>query len=85
MLEEPAPWIRTVELAPSSVNLEVFYWTKALQAEVLRASDRVGTGIKYALDEAGIDMPVPVRRVLLEGAPGPEPVAGDAGPSASAR
>jgi small-conductance mechanosensitive channel len=73
VLEEPAPWLRTVELAPSSVNLEVFYWTKAQQHEVLRVSDAVATTIKYALDEAGIDMPFPVRRVLMEEAPRPAP------------
>lgn len=67
VLDEPAPWVRTVELAPSSVNLEVFYWTAAQQADVLAVSDRVATGIKYVLDEAGIDMPFPVRRVLIEG------------------
>lgn len=66
VLEEPAPWIRTVELAPSSVNLEVFYWTKAQQHEVLTVGDAVATSIKYALDAAGIDMPYPVRRVLLD-------------------
>jgi small-conductance mechanosensitive channel len=72
VLEEPAPWIRTVELAPSSVNLEVFYWTSAQQHEVLTVGDAVATSIKYALDAAGIDMPYPVRRVLLDGqAPAP--------------
>lgn len=73
VLEEPAPWLRTVELAPSSVNLEVFYWTKAQQHEVLRVSDAVATTIKYALDEAGIDMPFPVRRVLMEEVRRPAP------------
>ncbi|MNS71860.1 Small-conductance mechanosensitive channel [compost metagenome] len=66
VLDEPAPWLRTVELAPSSVNLEVFYWTKAQQHEVLQVGDAVATAIKYALDAAGIDMPFPVRRVLVE-------------------
>lgn len=65
VLDEPAPWVRTVELAPSSVNLEVFYWTRAFQADVLRVGDEVATTIKYALDEAGIDMPYPVQTVLF--------------------
>lgn len=66
VLDEPAPWVRTVELAPSSVNLEVFFWSQAHQHEVLKASDQVATAVKYGLDAAGIDMPFPVRRVLLE-------------------
>ncbi|MFN3432041.1 MAG: mechanosensitive ion channel family protein [Candidatus Sericytochromatia bacterium] len=74
VLDEPAPWLRTVELAPSSVNMEVFYWTQAQQHEVLKVGDAVATTIKYALDAAGIDRPFPVRRVLVEEqAPRPAP------------
>lgn len=65
VLDEPAPWVRTIELSDSSVNLQVYYWTKAEQAEVVKAADAVATAIKHALDQAGIDMPYPVRRVLL--------------------
>jgi small-conductance mechanosensitive channel len=36
----------------------------------LRVSDKVATGIKYALDEAGIDMPYPHRVVLFHDATG---------------
>lgn len=57
--DDPGPWVYVSELAPSSVNFIVYFWTGSEQANVLRVSDRVATGIKLALDKAGIDMPYP--------------------------
>jgi len=65
VLASPAPWVYVNELAPSSVNLMVYFWTGSQQAEVLRVRDRVVTGIKLALDQAGIDMPFPHQVVLF--------------------
>jgi small conductance mechanosensitive channel len=59
VLQEPAPLVFVAELAPSSVNFNVFFWTNSHQASVLRAIDRATTAIKLALDEAGIDIPYP--------------------------
>lgn len=64
---DPGPWIHVVELAPSSVDLQVYFWTGSKQANVLAVSDRVVTGIKNALDAAGIDMPYPHTVMLVEG------------------
>lgn len=64
VLDDPGPWVYVSELAPSSVNFTVFFWTNSQQANVLKVSDRVATGIKLALDRAGIDMPYP-HTVLL--------------------
>lgn len=64
VLGDPGPWVYVSELAASSVNFTVFFWTGSEQANVLRVSDRVATGIKMALDEAAIDMPYP-HTVLL--------------------
>lgn len=66
VLTDPAPWVYVTELAGSSVNLTVFYWTESTQVNVLKISDQVVTGIKLALDRAGIDMPFPHTVVLLE-------------------
>ena len=59
VLHEPAPSVFVAELAPSSVNLNVLFWTNSRQASLLRVSDGAMTGIKLALDEAGIDIPYP--------------------------
>ena len=63
--DDPGPWVYVSELAGSSVNLTVYFWTDDAQKELLRVSDRVATGIKLALDKAGIDMPFPTRVVYL--------------------
>lgn len=70
VLPDPGPWIYVSELAPSSVNFIVYFWVESDQANVLKVSDRVATGIKYALDEAGIDMPYPHTVVLFHDATG---------------
>ncbi|QKZ11313.1 mechanosensitive ion channel family protein [Spirosoma sp. KUDC1026] len=69
VLTEPAPWVYVSELAGSSVNLTVYFWTESHQANVLKISDQVVTQIKLALDKASIDMPYPHTVVLLEQQP----------------
>ncbi|GAB2567292.1 mechanosensitive ion channel family protein [Spirosoma areae] len=66
VLNDPVPWVYVSELAGSSVNLTVYFWVESQQANALKVSDKVATGIKLALDKAGIDMPYPHTVVLLE-------------------
>lgn len=66
VLKEPAPSVFIAELAPSSVNFNIFFWTNSRQANVLIIADRVITAIKLALDEAGIDIPYPHTVVLTQ-------------------
>lgn len=63
--DDPGPWVYVTELAPSSVNFTVYFWTASQQANILAVSDRVATGIKLALDQVGIDMPYPHTVVLF--------------------
>ena len=65
VLDDPGPWVYVTELAASSVNFTVFFWTGSQQANVLAVADRVATRIKEALDKAGIDMPFPHTVVLF--------------------
>lgn len=66
VLPDPGPWVYVSELAPSSVNFMVYFWTGSDQANVLATSDRVATGIKTALQRAGIDMPYPHNVVIMQ-------------------
>lgn len=66
VLKDPAPWVYVTELAGSSVNLTVFFWAESHQANVLKVSDQVVTGIKLALDKAKIDMPFPHTVILMD-------------------
>ena len=59
VLSSPEPWVYVSELAPSSVNFTVYFWTASRQANVLAQIDTVTTGIKSALDHAHIDIPYP--------------------------
>lgn len=70
VMDDPGPWVYVTELAPSSVNFTVYFWADSQQANVLKVSDRVATGIKNALDRAGIDMPFPHTVVLFHDATG---------------
>jgi small-conductance mechanosensitive channel len=66
VLKSPEAWVYVSELAPSSVNFNVFFWTNAQQAKVLSTTDKVITGIKLSLDDAKIDIPYPHLVVHLD-------------------
>lgn len=61
VLDEPAPDVDVVELADSSVNLKMLYWTDSFQSSTRKVSNRVVSATKAALDEAGIEIPFPQR------------------------
>src|SRR5690242_3316983 len=65
VLNSPEPWVYVSELAPSSVNFTIYFWTGSRQANVLQMVDDVTTGIKNALDHAHIDIPYP--QVVVHG------------------
>jgi small-conductance mechanosensitive channel len=63
VLDTPAPDVDVVELADSSVNLKMLYWTDSFQSSTRRISNLVVSGAKAALDDAGIEIPFPQRVV----------------------
>ncbi len=63
VLDEPAYDVNVVELADSSVNMKMFYWTDSFQSSTRKTADRVVSGAKTALDKAGIEIPFPQRVV----------------------
>lgn len=63
VLETPAPDVNVVELADSSVNLKMLYWTDSFQSSTRKTGDRVVSAAKAALDKAGIEIPFPQRVV----------------------
>ena len=65
VLNNPEPWVYVTELAPSSVNFTIYFWTASRQANVLAMIDDVTTGVKNALDHAHIDKPYP--QVVVHG------------------
>lgn len=68
LMTEEEPLVRVTALAESSVDLTLFVWTNndawfAVQCDLLEA-------IKYAFDEAGINIPFPNRTLQIEGLDG---------------
>jgi small-conductance mechanosensitive channel len=63
--EDPAPEAIPWELAGSSVNIKVRWWTQPQRAEVVHVRGRVIQAVQQALDHAGIDLPFPTNVVLL--------------------
>jgi small conductance mechanosensitive channel len=65
VMESPEPEVLVVELDESSVNLRARWWTSTEQINVMRIRDRVITGVKYRLDNNGINIPFPIRTVMF--------------------
>ena len=56
--------------AESSIEFEVTWWTGSRPIDIRRSRDAVVAAVKRALDEAGIGVAIPVRRLELERAGG---------------
>ncbi|WP_206435949.1 mechanosensitive ion channel family protein [Altericroceibacterium xinjiangense] len=65
VLADPAPDVLTWELAGSSVNLRIRWWTLPKRGGVVQTRDRVLQAVKEALSEAGVDLPFPTQVVLF--------------------
>lgn len=65
VLPEPAPEALVVKLDQSTVNVRARWWTHSYRKEVITVQDKVIAAVKRELDENGIDMPYPTRKVLL--------------------
>jgi small-conductance mechanosensitive channel len=65
--EFPAPEALAVELAASTVNIEVRFWTAPNQQEALAVLSRSILATKAELDAVGIEMPAEI--VVLQGSP----------------
>lgn len=63
VLDEPAPMVLVTGHGDSSVDFRALYWTKSAKRSESLARDQVATAIKYALDDADIEIPYPYRTV----------------------
>jgi small conductance mechanosensitive channel len=65
VLESPPPDVLTWDLAASTVNLRVRFWTKPHRGQVLQVRDHVLQRIRERLPSEGIDLPYPTQVILL--------------------
>lgn len=62
--KDPAPEAIPWELAGSSVNLKLRWWTKASRADVVATRGQVILAVREAAAKAGFDLPYPTQVVL---------------------
>ena len=65
VLSDPAPDVLTWDLAGSSVNLRLRWWTDPDRASVVQTRDRVLQRVAERMAEGGIDLPFPTQVVLF--------------------
>ena len=61
VLSDPAPETYFTGFGGSSIDLDLRYWTAPRQAEIRRVQHEVVLAVKSAFDEAGLDIPFPIR------------------------
>lgn len=62
---DPEPEVLVWDLAGSSVNLRVRWWTQSKRTNVVHVQAAALEAVKVALDRAGIDMPYPTQVMLF--------------------
>jgi small conductance mechanosensitive channel len=65
VVADPAPEVIVFDLAASSVNLRIRWWTPSKGHNLVRVQGEVLEGIKYALDAKGIDIPYATQVMLF--------------------
>lgn len=63
---DPEPQVLVDELGGSSVNLKLRGWTDNRRANIVSGASEVTQLVKEKYDEAGIDIPYPIRTVYME-------------------
>ena len=65
VLPEPAPDVQVVDLADSSINLRVRWWTDPQRSNVIQVRNKVLTTINSTLTSNGVNIPYPTQTVLF--------------------
>lgn len=62
---DPEPQVLVNELGGSSVNLKLRGWTKPSKANMVKSASEVTQIVKEKYDDAGIDIPYPIRTIYM--------------------
>lgn len=65
VLEEPEPFLTFHTFGDSSINFTLYYWINLRQDSYFQAADMAVPVIKTAFERAGIEIPFPIRTVLM--------------------
>ncbi len=64
VMADPAPWVELTGFGDSSISYSMRFWIADVRVEE-ETLDRVRTRLWYALRDAGIDIPFPIRTVRM--------------------
>jgi small conductance mechanosensitive channel len=67
VLGDPPSEVLLTELADSSVNFELRYWTAPKALHVRQVQDRVLRAVKSAIEAEGMTIPWPIRTLVVDG------------------
>lgn len=89
VLGEPAPWSQVENLGDWSVILRYYAWVDQRRASFVKVRSRAVNRVKATLEEAGVDLPEPIYRLVFPGGEGmpsaaPRPAAEARAPAAPA-
>jgi small conductance mechanosensitive channel len=65
VVAEPAVVVDASAFGDSAINLTMRYWTLSEKQQVLRTQTRVLIAVKAAFDQAGIEIPFPIRTLVV--------------------
>ena len=65
----PFPDVLVIELAASTVNLEIRFWVDSRRSGFLATTSKVAQAVKEALEAANIDMPTDIYTLILRELP----------------
>ncbi|MBN2044434.1 MAG: mechanosensitive ion channel [Anaerolineales bacterium] len=67
--EDPAPFFMVDSFGDSAINATVYYWYDTQNNDLAELTNNGAVAVKQAFDQAGIEMPYPIRSVRLEKMP----------------
>lgn len=68
VMHDPAPFARVTELGESSVNVRFHGWVDQREADFLIVRSEAVRRVKEALDDAAVELPEPIYRILVQSA-----------------
>lgn len=72
VLTEPDPFAVVDEFGDSSIDFKVFYWHGSRASQERIVAHHVAKAIKRSFDEAGVNIPFPIRTIIQESNKNPD-------------
>ena len=64
--DDPAPFVAFTKFGDSAINATLYFWIDTSEAAYFETLDAALKGVKTAFDQAGINIPFPIRTVYMQ-------------------